>query len=83
MEYRIEVSQAMADLGKNEFRVIIGDKGFKAEAQDTGDWETYRANSIEETIKLDANKTYALTIRSHDIVQPRMMNFKGVRFHKK
>lgn len=82
-EYNVEVSQAMEANGENQFAVIIGSTAFNSKAVDTGGWKEYRSNALKETVKLEAGKTYALFLKAGEIVQPRMMNFKGVRLHKK
>ncbi len=82
-EYDVEISQAMEGNGENQFTVIIGDTALKGEAADTGDWNEYRSNALEGTVELEEGKTYTLFLKAGQIIQPRMMNFKGVRFHKK
>jgi len=82
-EYKVEVSQSFADANENEFSVIFGKTELKGMTTDTGDWAEYRPNVLKETIKLEANKTYALFLKAGEVVQPRMMNFKGVRLSKK
>ncbi len=82
-EYKLEVSQALASEGENQFTVIIGATAFKGVASRTGDWNEYRSNTLKETVKLEAGKTYTLFLKAGEVVQPRMMNFKGVRLHKK
>lgn len=82
-EYKLEVSQSLVGEGENDFSVIIGNTIFKGKANSTGDWSGYKANSLNGTVKLEANKTYALFLRAGETVQPRMMNFKGVKLSKK
>lgn len=82
-EYKVEVSQSLANGDDNEFRLFIGKTAIKGKATDTGDWAEYRSNALKDTVTLEANKPYALFLKAGEVVQPRMMNFKGVRLNKK
>ncbi len=82
-EYKVEVSQSLQSDGENKFDVYINETSFHGVAADTGGWNDYKSNALKETVKLEANKTYALFLKAGDVTQPRMMNFKGVRLHKK
>ncbi len=82
-EYKVEVPQSLINDDDNQFTLIIGKTAIKGKATDTGDWSEYRSNTLKDTVTLEANKVYALFFKAGEVTQPRMMNFKGVRFSKK
>ena len=82
-EYKVEVSQSLVNEDDNDFKLFIGKTALKGKAIDTGDWAEYRSNTLKDAVTLEANKTYALFLKAGEVVQPRMMNVKGVRLSKK
>ncbi|MCF6314577.1 MAG: protein kinase [Verrucomicrobiales bacterium] len=82
-EYQVEVSQSLKGGGKNEFSIYLDEKKLTGVAIDTDDWDEYKSNKLKNTVKLEANKTYALFLKAGGVVQPRMMNIRGIRLQKK
>ncbi|MCF6314576.1 MAG: serine/threonine protein kinase [Verrucomicrobiales bacterium] len=79
--YNLEVMQAYAGEGKSGFVCIMGLARLKGRAMKTETWTDYQANSLG-AVKLEANRTYALFLQADEVIQPRMMNFKGLRWQK-
>lgn len=82
-EYKVEVTQSYGGDGESQFSLILGNKQLKGKASATAGWDEYETVTMKDSLKLEANKTYSLFLKAGEVVQPRMMNFKGVRLSKK